>query len=107
MSLELKPVRPQFTGVSAVRRLTGGELPRQGYQYHSNPLSFPSPTLSPLKHTYFYYSLQEIPLTREKIDFISKTCLCLQQKTVFWFATGGAGFCLSRAMALKMMPYTA
>jgi hypothetical protein len=28
----------------------------------------------------------------------------LQQKVKFWFATGGAGFCLSRALALKMMP---
>ncbi|XP_067013198.2 fringe glycosyltransferase [Anabrus simplex] len=26
------------------------------------------------------------------------------QKISFWFATGGAGFCLSRALALKMMP---
>lgn len=26
------------------------------------------------------------------------------QKVKFWFATGGAGFCLSRALALKMMP---
>lgn len=25
-------------------------------------------------------------------------------KVSFWFATGGAGFCLSRALALKMMP---
>jgi len=25
-------------------------------------------------------------------------------KIAFWFATGGAGFCLSRALALKMMP---
>lgn len=27
-----------------------------------------------------------------------------RQKAKFWFATGGAGFCLSRALALKMMP---
>ncbi|KAE8739029.1 hypothetical protein FOCC_FOCC015474 [Frankliniella occidentalis] len=26
------------------------------------------------------------------------------QKISFWFATGGAGFCLSRALALKMLP---
>ncbi|XP_076253648.1 fringe glycosyltransferase isoform X1 [Rhynchophorus ferrugineus] len=26
------------------------------------------------------------------------------QKVRFWFATGGAGFCLSRALALKMIP---
>ncbi|XP_076324697.1 fringe glycosyltransferase-like isoform X3 [Tachypleus tridentatus] len=29
----------------------------------------------------------------------------LQQKIAFWFATGGAGFCISRALALKMMPF--
>nr|ACN66457.1 fringe [Neanthes arenaceodentata] len=28
------------------------------------------------------------------------------KKTAFWFATGGAGFCLSRGIALKMMPFT-
>ncbi|GBP76620.1 Fringe glycosyltransferase, partial [Eumeta japonica] len=28
----------------------------------------------------------------------------LQLKFSFWFATGGAGFCLSRSMALKMLP---
>ncbi|KAK7868832.1 hypothetical protein R5R35_003666 [Gryllus longicercus] len=27
-----------------------------------------------------------------------------KRKVSFWFATGGAGFCLSRALALKMMP---
>jgi len=30
--------------------------------------------------------------------------IAFQQKIEFWFATGGAGFCLSRALALKMMP---
>lgn len=28
----------------------------------------------------------------------------LQQKISFWFATGGAGFCISRSLASKMMP---
>lgn len=28
-----------------------------------------------------------------------------QQKIAFWFATGGAGFCISRSLALKMVPY--
>ena len=29
-----------------------------------------------------------------------------QSNTVkFWFATGGAGFCLSRGLALKMSPW--
>lgn len=27
------------------------------------------------------------------------------QKLAFWFATGGAGFCISQALALKMIPY--
>ncbi|CAG9865557.1 unnamed protein product [Phyllotreta striolata] len=27
------------------------------------------------------------------------------KKIKFWFATGGAGFCLSRALAVKMMPF--
>lgn len=26
------------------------------------------------------------------------------EKVKFWFATGGAGFCISRALAIKMMP---
>ena len=29
----------------------------------------------------------------------------LQQSVKFWFATGGAGFCLSRALAVKLMPF--
>lgn len=29
-----------------------------------------------------------------------------QEKVSFWFATGGAGFCISRGLALKMMPFT-
>ncbi|XP_076332187.1 fringe glycosyltransferase-like isoform X2 [Tachypleus tridentatus] len=28
-----------------------------------------------------------------------------QQKISFWFATGGAGFCISKGLALKMMPF--
>ncbi|KAL3875535.1 hypothetical protein ACJMK2_033479 [Sinanodonta woodiana] len=28
------------------------------------------------------------------------------QKLAFWFATGGAGICISKALALKMLPYT-
>ncbi|KAF4527818.1 hypothetical protein B566_EDAN016302, partial [Ephemera danica] len=27
-----------------------------------------------------------------------------RRKISFWFATGGAGFCISRALALKMLP---
>ena len=29
----------------------------------------------------------------------------MQQSVKFWFATGGAGFCLSQALALKLMPF--
>lgn len=29
----------------------------------------------------------------------------LQKRVRFWFATGGAGFCLSRGLALKMRPW--
>ena len=28
----------------------------------------------------------------------------LQQKVAFWFATGGAGFCISQALGIAMMP---
>lgn len=28
-----------------------------------------------------------------------------QQKLAYWFATGGAGFCISKGLALKMMPH--
>ena len=31
--------------------------------------------------------------------------LLLHQEMSFWFATGGAGFCLSRSMVLKMKPF--
>lgn len=33
----------------------------------------------------------------------SRRLLCVQVR--FWFATGGAGFCLSRGLALKMKPW--
>lgn len=34
------------------------------------------------------------------------TCVCVSQREVrFWFATGGAGFCLSRRLAEKMAPW--
>lgn len=32
-------------------------------------------------------------------------CVCVQKQVRFWFATGGAGFCLSRGLALKMKPW--
>jgi len=42
------------------------------------------------------------PSVRQPIEIVSKDNK--QQKVSFWFATGGAGFCLSRALALKMVP---
>ncbi|XP_015415359.1 PREDICTED: beta-1,3-N-acetylglucosaminyltransferase radical fringe, partial [Myotis davidii] len=39
----------------------------------------------------------------------TRQALCCKMGTVttvkFWFATGGAGFCLSRGLALKMSPW--
>lgn len=34
-------------------------------------------------------------------------CVCVftQREVQFWFATGGAGFCLSRRLAEKMVPW--
>ncbi|XP_053677521.1 fringe glycosyltransferase [Anopheles nili] len=37
----------------------------------------------------------------------TKTSTEVNKKVTFWFATGGAGFCVSRALALKMMPIAA
>ncbi|XP_035208909.1 fringe glycosyltransferase-like [Stegodyphus dumicola] len=42
------------------------------------------------------------PSIRSPLEIISRDD---KQKNIsFWFATGGAGFCLSRALALKMLP---
>ncbi|XP_058057527.1 fringe glycosyltransferase [Anopheles bellator] len=37
----------------------------------------------------------------------TKSSTEVNKKVTFWFATGGAGFCISRALALKMMPIAA
>ncbi|XP_060529244.1 fringe glycosyltransferase [Cylas formicarius] len=42
------------------------------------------------------------PSIQAPLEIVSKDKK--SQKVRFWFATGGAGFCLSRALALKMMP---
>jgi fringe protein len=42
------------------------------------------------------------PSIRQPLEILNRDNK--QEKIVFWFATGGAGFCLSRALALKMMP---
>lgn len=36
---------------------------------------------------------------------IVRVCLSVQKAVNFWFATGGAGFCVSRGLALKMSPW--
>lgn len=36
---------------------------------------------------------------------ISCVCLLFKVSVKFWFATGGAGFCISRGLALKMSPW--
>lgn len=41
------------------------------------------------------------PSIQAPLEIVSKDKI---SKVRFWFATGGAGFCLSRALALKMMP---
>ncbi|KAK2714739.1 hypothetical protein QYM36_009081, partial [Artemia franciscana] len=42
------------------------------------------------------------PSIRAPLEILNRENLT--QKLSFWFATGGAGFCVSRALALKMMP---
>lgn len=42
------------------------------------------------------------PSIRAPLEIINRDNL--SQKISFWFATGGAGFCISRSLALKMMP---
>ncbi|KAK3091976.1 hypothetical protein FSP39_024144 [Pinctada imbricata] len=42
------------------------------------------------------------PSLRYPIETIERPT---NQKVVFWFATGGAGFCLSKGLALEMMPH--
>ncbi|KAL0272397.1 UNVERIFIED_CONTAM: hypothetical protein PYX00_005380 [Menopon gallinae] len=42
------------------------------------------------------------PSMRAPLEIVNKEDK--SQKISFWFATGGAGFCLSRALALKMIP---
>lgn len=42
------------------------------------------------------------PSIRQPLEIVSRDNKA--SKISFWFATGGAGFCLSRALALKMIP---
>lgn len=47
-----------------------------------------------------------IPI-QHHVDLVNHVwfCLSLQKAVNFWFATGGAGFCVSRGLALKMSPW--
>ena len=42
------------------------------------------------------------PSIRQPLEIVNRDNKA--SKISFWFATGGAGFCLSRALALKMIP---
>ncbi|XP_076038523.1 fringe glycosyltransferase-like [Oratosquilla oratoria] len=42
------------------------------------------------------------PSIRAPLEIINRENI--SQRISFWFATGGAGFCISRSLALKMMP---
>ncbi|KAF6203686.1 hypothetical protein GE061_002019 [Apolygus lucorum] len=45
------------------------------------------------------------PSIRTPLEILNREPKPQNKKNIsFWFATGGAGFCLSRALALKMMP---
>lgn len=53
----------------------------------------------------FWRWLQNVSVFHDRCVLIS-TCVCVSQREVrFWFATGGAGFCLSRRLAEKMAPW--
>lgn len=41
----------------------------------------------------------------QPLEILDRLVLPTQRKVRFWFATGGAGFCLSRSMAEKMRPW--
>ncbi|XP_026475072.1 fringe glycosyltransferase-like [Ctenocephalides felis] len=43
------------------------------------------------------------PSIRAPLEIMQKERF-FKRKASFWFATGGAGFCISRALALKMLP---
>ena len=46
-------------------------------------------------------------MTRQKKSGTLNEGSLFQNVSEFWFATGGAGFCVSRTLALKMAPFTA
>lgn len=44
------------------------------------------------------------PSIRQPLEILARDSSRPQRKISFWFATGGAGFCISRSLALKMLP---
>lgn len=44
------------------------------------------------------------PSIRQPLEILARDNSKPQRKISFWFATGGAGFCISRSLALKMLP---
>lgn len=44
------------------------------------------------------------PSIRQPLEILARDSSKPQKKISFWFATGGAGFCISRSLALKMLP---
>lgn len=54
-----------------------------------------------------YEKINIIPnQNQESYKRIDGTSVSFQTPVKFWFATGGAGFCISRGLALKMSPWT-
>lgn len=45
-----------------------------------------------------------LTVTHSLLSFFPQKNTTTNKKITFWFATGGAGFCLSRALTLKMLP---
>nr|XP_061791529.1 beta-1,3-N-acetylglucosaminyltransferase lunatic fringe-like [Nerophis lumbriciformis] len=45
------------------------------------------------------------PSIERPLEVIETLANAKMRKVVFWFATGGAGFCLSRGLAIKMRPW--
>ncbi|XP_047221812.1 beta-1,3-N-acetylglucosaminyltransferase lunatic fringe-like [Girardinichthys multiradiatus] len=59
--------------------------------------------LSQYSHTQDVYIGR--PSLERPIDAIETLSITEMKRVRFWFATGGAGFCLSRGLALKMKPW--
>lgn len=51
------------------------------------------------------FTLGQIQQLRLKTSSLILSLFVPQVSVKFWFATGGAGFCISRGLALKMSPW--